>query len=484
MSLATLPPVGRVLFVDRDPQVAAARQLLELAHCPVTVVSDAHAGRRALDHQAFDLLVVDVETAGSAGLALLRAYSNDVTDIPIIATLGAEQAAEQGAVLALGVFACVRKPCDADELLLVVRRALHDRVRRRELVRLRAELRQGAAARVVGRSTAMQHVRELMGRAAETRAPLMVVGEPGTGKELVARVVHSLDAGEGRPLVVLDCASTTMSDAAAVLFGRVDATHERPGLVEDAYGGTLVLLHAELLPMPVLARLSRALEERESPRGERGPIVPVDVRLICTRRERADDTAALRPELTARGRSLLIELPPLRQRRSDIPTLVRHFRSRIEDESGVALPQLDGALLSRLATSDWPGNVRQLEQTVERMSLGITESRAEAPVAEPVASNAGGDDPLGQALTAGWSVAELERRYILGTLTRLRGNQSRAATLLGIDRRTLYRKLKEYGADARSARDEAPAAPEAEGARGERSGGERSGEARGRRLAS
>lgn len=477
MSLATLPPVGRILLVDRDPYVAAARQLFELAHCPVTVVGDALGGRRALDDQGFDLLIVDADTVGNAGLALLRAHSSDVTDIPIVVTLSAERLGETGTLLALGAFACVRKPCDPDELLLVVRRALHDRVRRRELVRLRAELRQGAAARIVGRSTAMQHVRDLVGRAAETRAPLTVVGEPGTGKELVARVVHALDAGEGRPLVVLDCASTTMSDAAAVLFGRSDAGHERPGLVEDAYGGTLVLLHAELLPMPAMARLSRALEDREALRGDRGPSVPIDVRLICTRRERASEAAALRPELVARGRSLVIELPPLNRRRSDIPALVRHFRARIEDESGTALPELEGAMLSRLATSDWPGNVRQLEHAVERLSLGMGDPGPTTAAAERAAQPAPSHDPLQGALASGWSMAELERRYILGMLVRLRGNQSRAAALLGIDRRTLYRKLKEYGTDARSVCEEpAPAveSPRPSGA----------GEPRTRRLAS
>ena len=482
MSLAALPPVGRILFVDRDPGVVAARQLLELAHCPVTVVSDALSARRALDDQAFDLLLVDAESVGNAGLALLRAQSSDVTDIPIVVTLAGDRIAETGALLALGAFACVRKPCDPDELLLVVRRAFHDRVRRRELVRLRAELRQGAAARIVGRSTAMSHVRELAARAAETRAPLTLVGEPGTGKELVARVVHALDAGEGRPLVVLDCASTTMSDAGAVLFGRTEGPHERPGLVEDAYGGTLVLLHAELLPTPVLARLARALEERESPRGDRGPLVPVDLRLICTRRERADETAALRPELTARGRSLLIELPPLRRRRGDIPSLVRHFRSRIEDESGVALPDLDGAMLSRLATAEWPGNVRQLEQAVERLALGIDDGRGDRASSERVVRQEPSADPLDGALAAGWTLAELERRYIVGMLGRLRGNQSRASGLLGIDRRTLYRKLKEYGIDARRVRDEPP--PVSEGERTGPSGSGSADEPRPRRLAS
>jgi DNA-binding NtrC family response regulator len=195
--------------------------------------------------------------------------------------------------------------------------------------------------------------------------------------------------------------------------------------------------------------LSRALEERESPRGERGPMVPVDVRLICTRRERADDTAALRPELTARGRSLLIELPPRRQRRSDIPALVRHFRSRIEDESGVALPQLDGALLSRLATSDWPGNVRQLENTVER-ALAFSQGRSGIDVQDlppEIQNHAGTIEGV-----EGWLpedgldferyIEGIELSLIKRSLERTRGNKVQAARLLNLKRTTLIEKLK------------------------------------------
>jgi DNA-binding NtrC family response regulator len=281
-------------------------------------------------------------------------------------------------------------------------------------------------------------VRELVGRAAASRAPVLVVGEAGTGKDVVARLVHDLSDRANRPLMTVRCASVDAAALERELFGwaGTEGSQPRAGLLESAHGGTLVLDDAPALPAALRAALARASASRSACRIGANDSRPVDVRLVLTARARSEEPEnSSVNDLLARFNALLIEVPPLRERRSDIPQLVQHFRRRLATEQGLELSPLPPDVMLPLLAGEWLGNVRELEHWVERSALSM---RSDHP--GPDAATLRGVD-LG---TSRVTLEQLERAYILHVLALESGHQSRAALRLGIDRRTLYRKLRQY----------------------------------------
>ena len=348
-------------------------------------------------------------------------------------------------------------------LLAAVERAARDGQVRRELSMLRARLGEASQQALVGRSAGMAHVRELIGRAAGSRMPVVIAGEAGTGKDVVARLVHDLSERASRPFATVRCSEVDQESLARELFGTTEAGHARAGLLERVRGGTVVLEDASALSAALRTTLSRVALTRLTQRVGSDDALPADVRLILVVRTggeagdvpspRRDDRAASPARAdaaTARGDSggvvdellhtfnaMLIDVPPLRERRSDIPQLVHHFRRRLASEQGIDLRPLSADDMLPLLGREWTGNVRELEHWVERATLV---SRAEQ--ATGGARLAGVE--FGDALA---TLEQLERAYILHVLAREGGHQSRTAERLGIDRRTLYRKLKQYRAE-------------------------------------
>ena len=389
----------------------------------VVVLDDAVAGALArlaaaqcADSAAAFVIVAESSTAASRGRALLRAGASDV----------------------------VERTAGEDALVHAVERAARDVRLRRELAMLRARIGDAARHALIGRSSAMTLVLELVGRAAASRAPVLITGEAGTGKDTVAQLVHDLSDRASRPLVTVRCAGAEQDALERELFGTTggESARARAGLLEQARGGTVVLDDADALGAALRAQLARVGVARELRRVGATETTPVDVRLVLTSRGGANagahagahDTVE---DLIARFNALVIDLPPLRERRSDIPQLVQHFRGRLAAEQGVDLEPLSPEAMLPLLGHEWSGNVRELQHWVERAALA---SRAEQP--RGGASALPGVDLGGARAT----LDEIERAYILHVLQLERGHQSRAAVRLGIDRRTLYRKLKQYRA--------------------------------------
>ncbi|MDB4888096.1 MAG: Sigma-54 dependent response regulator [Gemmatimonadetes bacterium] len=430
----------RVLIVEAvGPDAADHRHLLGVAGHETVQTTDVEQALGYLERMGADVVLVALGHAGLHGVTKLAAAPGGAQVVVLAAESERDDARE---ALRLGAYDVVRRADAIDSLLFAVDRAVHAGQLLREVATLRARVGDRVAESLVGRSTAMDRVRELVGRAAGSRITVLVTGEAGTGKDLVARLVHDLSDRASRPFVTVRCAGADASMLEAELFGTTGSDERRPrgGLFEQARGGTLVLDGFPDIPHALRVRIAAVLAERAVHRetGSAAGLVPVDVRLILTAREGPERAPLCTSDDDILGRFsvLPIALPPLRERRRDIPTLVHHFRSRLAREGGGELPPVPPDAMLHLVGQGWAGNVRELEHFVERSAY--------QPLEGAPSRSRGGDDA---AFEAGETLDALERRYILHVLDQVDGHQSRAAERLGIDRRTLYRKLKQYAED-------------------------------------
>jgi DNA-binding NtrC family response regulator len=428
--------IARVLVAGGDePSLQTLQQVLETAGHIVSRASGVEdAGRRIAAGE------VDVAVLGSDALTALERLADAQcgSSLTSFIAFGAMSAAETREVLRAGV-SDVLEPASGEHALIVgVERAAREAQLKRELAMLRARVGDVAHQSLVGRSAAMVQVRELLGRAAGARVPVLITGESGVGKNVVARLVHDLSERAPRPLVTVHCASSDADALELELFGRAGIERGRPraGLLEEARGGTIILDEAAALPAALQARLVRASATRTTHRVGGSETIAIDTRLVLILRTNGTESAAHSIDgFLARFNAMVIEVPPLRDRRSDIPQLVQHFRQRLAAEHGLELAPLSPDEMLPLLGRDWPGNVRELEHWVERDSL---EARVEQPRAES------GAIPGVDLGTSRVTLEQLERAYIYHVLALESGHQSRTAARLGIDRRTLYRKLKQY----------------------------------------
>ena len=439
-----MPVHTRVLVVDAEtPDALALRHLLAAAGYETSQASTTDDALDTLERVGADVVLLAFEAVGLHGVTLLGGATGASAGAQIVLYAQSQdsEAARDG--LRLGAYDVVTRGGDTDTLLFAIERAARSGAMLHELAHLRSRVGEAAQQALIGRSAAMARVRELIGRAAASRMTVLVTGEAGSGKDVVARLVHDLSDRAARPYVTVRCSGVDGRLLEEELFGVMGpgGTLARCGLFEEARGGTLVLDEVTDLPYALRERLARVLAERAVRRVAIGDLVPVDVRLILTAREHLEHAPLFTSgdELIGRLNVLPIALPPLRERRSDIPLLVHHFRGRMARELGVELPPIGSDGMMPLLGHQWPGNVRELEHWAER------EAYAPAAVRSSIASSAGdaGDD-FALPGAGEWTLEELERRYILHVLDQEDGHQSKAAERLGIDRRTLYRKLKQY----------------------------------------
>ncbi|ABS25226.1 sigma-54 dependent transcriptional regulator [Anaeromyxobacter sp. Fw109-5] len=446
----------RVLLVDDEPSVRVA--LKELVEARGWEPLLARSGAEALDLvDRADAVVTDFSMPEMDGMTLLRAVRERDASLPVI--LLTAHGSERLAVRAIkaGAYEYVTKPFDVDEMLVALERALEARALRQRNRQLTAE--HAIGRRVVCESTVMRQLLDATSRVAGKEITVLVRGETGTGKELIGSLLHAQSRRAEGPLVRFNCGAIPAELAEAELFGHTrgaftGASQARAGFFAEANHGTLVLDEVGELPLAIQAKLLRALQDGEIQPVGSGRVEKVDVRIVaCTNRDLAAEVRAgrFREDLYYRLAVVELVVPPLRDRREDIPALAHEFALRYAERFGAEEVRLAPALVERLTAEEWPGNVRQLENVIARMvalsgggELGPTAFAGSAAVEESPrppavdAADGSGVHTLREQLDT------LERSVIARTMTAVRGNQSEAARRLGISRNTLTERLRRY----------------------------------------
>lgn len=420
----------------------------------VTTEENGVGALKRVERERFDVVVSDIKMPGIKGFELLektKKYS-PLTPVILITAFGSINSAIKA--MKLGAFDYLTKPFEMEELSIVIEKALENSFLRSEVVRLHKEI-QGryGFSQMVAKSDAMVRVLELVERLCDNPSNILISGESGTGKELVARLIHYNGHRREKAFVPINCAAIPENLLESELFGHqkgafTDAKVAKKGLFLEADGGTLFLDEvAEMVPS-VQAKVLRAVEDREiRPLGETKGF-KVDARIISTSKKDlriSVKQGTFREDLYFRLNVIEIKLPPLRERREDIPPLINFFIGKYNGQLGRRISGISPGAMKALMEYPWPGNARELENAVEH---AVSLARREVITGEDLPSFLGERDSavdlLARATKKQSTVAELEREYITGILEQTGGNKSRAAQILGMDRKTLYRKLQEY----------------------------------------
>ncbi len=449
--------IGRILVVDDNPRARQSMtDALSAAGHDVVASASAVEGLKLTDRQVFDVIITDLQMPGMDGLAFIRALAERRNEAQVVMVTAFASVASAVEAMRYGAFDYIEKPFDVEQLEQLVARALRhgEKVGRRSSVPMPTAWE----AMMVGASPAMRELRERIAQAAPTDETILISGESGTGKELVARCVHAASARADRALVGLNCPALSPQLMESELFGHergafTSADAPRVGRFELAEGGTILLDEITEIDPGLQAKLLRVLQERTYERVGSSDSRRADVRVVATtnRDLRAEVTAGrFRQDLYYRLNVVPIDVPPLRQRREDVPLLVEHFLDTCSQRLSRPRTLLSADALDLLAHYHWPGNVRELENLITRASVlgqGRTLPADELrmwllePTTEASASAA---DSHG-AITAGMKLEDMERRLIEATLDHFDGHRARAAQALGIGIRTLTNKLRLYG---------------------------------------
>ena len=452
-------PRTSILVVDDDADMREwVKEDLEHEGFVVETAAGGRAGVERVKAGGIDVVVTDVKMPDLDGLDLLREVREVEPSPFVIVVTGFGSIDTAIRAVKLGAYDYITKPFKIDQLLLGIDKALAERSLRSEVTRLREEVsRRDRMDEIIGRSAAMQEVFALMRRLSTSTANLLITGESGTGKELIARALHARSPRKNRPFVPVNCAAIPENLLESELFGYARGAHstanaDRQGLFVGANGGTLFLDEIAELPLALQPKLLRVLQDGEvrplgTNRAER-----VDVRVIAaTNRdlERALREGRFREDLYYRLNVIQLQLPPLRGRQEDILPLAEHFLLRSARRSSKVVHGWKEGARKLLLGYQWPGNVRELENVVER---AVALAEGEFIGVEDLPRNLQerkGQDLLSSAVAQGFTLDQLEREYIERVLDVEGGNKTRAAQRLGLDRKTLYRKLEEYAASPR-----------------------------------
>ncbi len=445
-----LTMISTVLIIDGDVSSRVhSAQVLESLGCAPRTAGSGVTAMAQLREGNVDAVMLDVALLGSAGDDLLGIVRDRFPGLPVVLMVDDAMVASPQ-VLRLGGHDLVTKPLDARE----IRRVL-ERVAERETGRQPTESRResGEAAAeapgLIGSSERMRKIHGLISKVALKGHPVLILGESGTGKELVARAVHQLSPWSEQPFVPVDCGALTPTLIESELFGHVKgaftgAQQARTGLLAAAGAGTVFLDEIGELPIELQSKMLRALQEKEvKPLGSNERL-RFEARIIAATNqdlEEAIKRGAFRKDLYFRLNVVSIKLPPLRERKGDIPVLVRHFMARYADRTGPT--EVSDEVMGRLMSYEWPGNVRELENCIQRaVALGAGPIIRMQDLPSNMIMRLSGKPSSRQVLS---TLQSLERRAILQALEATGGDRVRAAKLLGIGKTTIYRKLKEYG---------------------------------------
>ena len=460
-AVGSKPRRGRVLAVDDERSILnlLSRWLGGDGH-EVVGVGSAKEATLELERSAFDVLIADLILRDGDGLDLLRAARDRWPEMPVVAMSGYATIDSAVEAMKLGAFEYLAKPLRLDQMLRVVRCAIDQQ----DLLRARRSLRRALDApysldAIVGRTHQMRRVLDLVDAVADSRATVLIRGERGAGKTLVARAIHQRSGRHVRPFIELSCAALPQTLLEAELLGSVkDTLHEaatdREGKLHVADGGTVFLDEVSRAGPSLQAKLLRLLQERQfEPQGS-SRTQTVDVRLIlATSVDLGQEVAEGRfdHDLYRRINAIRVELPPLRERLTDIPLLAEHFLQKYAHQCGRRIAGFGESAVQAMQRYPWPGNVRELESCIERavvVARGAQVTRDDLPPA--IISAAECDAALfapgsGRPLTLKQALAEPERRIIQAALEANGWNRQKTAAVLDVNRTTLYKKMKRYG---------------------------------------
>ena len=450
----------RVLIVEDEENARKGyEQLLQRWGCEVLGVGTAEDALAKFASFQPDSLIADVELPGMNGLDLLGQLGQELTDVPAIIITG--KGSEERAVAAIeaGAFWYIEKPLKGPVLRALLDRALSKARDARQLVVLQRQLREaGRLGDLVGASRPMQEVMRIVEMAAPSTASVLITGETGSGKEIVARTVHKLSPRAGGPFVAINCSAIPESLMESEIFGHergafTGAAERRIGCFELADGGTLLLDEIGEMPAPTQAKLLRVLEDRKVRRLGSKTETPVDVRVLAATNkdpEQAVSSGHLRQDLYFRLNVFHINLPPLREHKDDIPLLTEHILRDVNIKHGKNVKGVGAEVMDIFMSHTWPGNIRELRNILERSAIMCEKdliTRACLP-GEFGKTAAKSPSDLGAIkFPIGTTVDAMERELILQTLAATGNNKTRAAELLGISLKTLHNKLKEYGSE-------------------------------------
>jgi DNA-binding NtrC family response regulator len=442
-----------VLVVDDDPGMCQMlSDVFQAEGWSTVTVTDSLDAAKTLRKQEFDILVTDLKMKGLKGLDLLEEAKRvaPVTPVIIITAFGTIESAIQA--MRMGAYDYVTKPFQMDELVLTVRKALETRILKEEVARLKREVESRYHFhQLIGKSPSMQKIYDLVERISDSSSNVLITGESGTGKELVAKAIHYNGARKDGPFVAINCAAIPDTLLESELFGYkkgafTDARSDKKGLLFEANEGALFLDEITEMPTTLQAKLLRVIDEKQvRPLGDT-TATPVNVRFISASNRNIPSLIQqnrFREDLYYRLKVIDLELPPLRERREDIPLLVQHFIKKFSKDLKKNIAGVSEDVLRALSRYSWPGNVRELENIIQR---AITLSQRDVIVPEDLpalmAEN-GTDDFVEKIMAKKWTLDQLEKEYIRKVLMEVGGNKSKAAEVLGLDRKTLYRKLQE-----------------------------------------
>src|SRR5438128_1223665 len=460
-AIATMPNLPQIeganllnlMIVDDERAIReVCRDVAQTLGFHTSIADSAEHAYRVLESNAIDVVLLDLKLPGAGGLEALHQIRERRPDVVIIVVTG--YGTVQSAVQAMknGAYDYVTKPFSMEELRLLLERvSSHLKLKtENRMLREKIKSKQGFGS-IVGRAPEMEKLYRIIAKAAQSTHPVLILGESGTGKEMVARSIHFSGPFRDKPFIPVDCGSLVPTLIESELFGYVKgaftgAVQSRDGLLAIAEGGTVFLDEVGELPVDLQAKLLRAIQEREiRPVGSTRRIA-INVRILAaTNRdlEQAVGQGEFRRDLYFRLNVLSLRIPPLRERRQDIPLLVSTFLERLSRVSGRNFDVSDD-VMKALVAYDWPGNVRELENCIDRccaMNSGPVIHTTDLPSS---IAGVAGQSANGKAESRIVAIADLEKQAILGAIQQLSWDKLLAAEMLGIGKTTLYRKLKEY----------------------------------------
>ena len=445
-----------VMVVDDDQTMTSTlAKILGAAGYSVVTAKSGDAALAILRQDCPDLVIADLKMNGMSGHELQSEITQRSPDVPvvIITAFGSIESAVES--MRRGAFDFITKPFTNSQLKLVVERALQHRELRREVQRLRGELaRSYGVENIITACPQMEVLLDMVHRIADSPAGVLLTGESGTGKDLLARALHFQSRRAEAPFIQVNCAAIPDNLLESELFGHVkgsftDAHQNKLGLFQAAHRGTLFLDEIDEMPSGLQAKLLTAIEsKRVRPLGATAEVA-VDVRIVTatnTELEKAIADGSFRADLYYRLSAVILHIPPLRERREAIPLFLKHFLMRAAAENGRPLPEVAPDAMERLLRYSWPGNVREMQNAVQRAVLLCRNNRI---CSSDLPAKIGGlelaDFSTNQAFARRPTLEQLESDYIQFVLASVGGNRSEAAGILGIDRKTLYRKLEASG---------------------------------------